>query len=210
MTPKFLEADLFRKQAEGGYSFTPTDNGGETLFGVSRVANPRLPMWTLVDHYTGGKPILTHNGRAVNPTFQIIIDHLNADTILQQDAEDVFFNEYWLPVQGDALPEEVDMVVYDMAVNSGPGQAIKTLQRALKTVVTGRLSPGDISVANQLCARDQDPEILLNALFAQRLAFYKALVATNPAEGVNLHGWINRLKNLASFIQLDPLPPCLL
>jgi len=208
-TPKFEAADDFRKQAEGGYSYNPAaDRGGETIFGISRVANPEWEGWATVDQYTGGKPIPTNGGRAVDQTWQLVLDKMNSETTLQQEAEQYFFDNYWTPIEGDALPDEVDMIIYDMSVNSGPGRAIKLLQQAVKTSINGHLCAGDIAAAGQMYIHDS--ENFLDDLFTLRLGFYKSLVAVSPTDAADLPGWINRLKALANFIQMDPLPPCLL
>lgn len=43
----FDEADGFRQHIEGGYSNNPNDRGGETLYGISKVAHPEIDFDTL-------------------------------------------------------------------------------------------------------------------------------------------------------------------
>jgi lysozyme family protein len=46
---------------EGGYSFDPSDNGGETLFGIARVKNPGWAGWKEVDSIIRNKGYDKHN-----------------------------------------------------------------------------------------------------------------------------------------------------
>ena len=209
MTEKFRQADLFRAQAEGGYSFTPTDKGGETLFGISRVYNPGWLGWLSVDGVTGGQPIPTRRGRAVNPAQQPMVDAMNSNEELKGDAAEFYYAQFWTPIRGDDIPDEVGMVIYDMAVNSGCSRAIKTLQKCLHgAAVDGHIIQANVDAATDEYLEDSDE--FLECLFRKRLEFYRELAQRDPVHGApNLSGWIARLVNLARYIQLDPLPSCL-
>lgn len=47
------------------------------------------------------------------------------------EAKAIYKRDYWKPMQPDALPDGVRFDLFDMAVNSGLRQAVKTLQRAV-------------------------------------------------------------------------------
>lgn len=53
--------------------------------------------------------------------------------------------EFWGPCKCDLLPSPVAAAVFDFAVNSGPGDAIRSLQRALGVVVDGAIGPKTLS-----------------------------------------------------------------
>lgn len=56
-------------------------------------------------------------------------------------AKVLYLRDYWGPAGCDAVPDAIKFDLFDMAVNSGPVTAIKTLQRAVGTVPDGMLGP---------------------------------------------------------------------
>ncbi|MGX8012752.1 glycosyl hydrolase 108 family protein [Mesorhizobium sp. ORM8.1] len=68
------------------------------------------------DGYRRGK------GLATPPVKDITSDELN----------DIYDRQYWDAVKDDALPAGIDYVLFDGAVNSGPGRSIMWLQQALR------------------------------------------------------------------------------
>ena len=102
---------------EGGYSFNPSDPGGETMWGVTaRVAR--------ANGYTSE------------------MRHLPRDT-----AKAIYRAKYWVAVHADDLPEALRYSLFDAAVNSGVSQAIKWLQRAADVVDDGVMGPMTLAAA---------------------------------------------------------------
>lgn len=93
------------------------------------------------------------------------------------ERDDIYRNQFWAPIRGDDLPAGVDLVVYDGAVNSGPVQAVKWLQRALADAglyrggIDGHIGEGTLAAIEQ----HTDMAALIRAICARRLAFMKAL-----------------------------------
>lgn len=86
---------------EGGYVNHPADPGGATKYGITRAT-------------------LSHElGRAAT-----IADVKNL-TIARAGA--IYRKKYWALIGGDALPAGVDLMGFDIAVNSGPGLALQWL-----------------------------------------------------------------------------------
>ena len=142
---------------EGAYSNHSADPGGETMFGIT-IAVARA------NGYTG-------------PMRQLP----------QAEAKRIYKTLYWDKVQADALPDKVRYAVFDAAVNSGPGQAVRWLQRALGVADDGRIGPITIAYARQA-----DPEALARKMLAQRLRFMTNL--TNwPSFS---RGWARRIADL--------------
>lgn len=99
---------------------------------------------------------------------------------------DIYRKQYWDAVRGDHLPGGVDFVVFDGAVNSGPSQSVKWLQRALGNVkVDGVI--GEATVAAARAHKDHDA--LIADICFQRMNFLRAL-KTWKSFGT---GWIRRV-----------------
>jgi lysozyme family protein len=97
-------------------------------------------------------------------------------------ARGVYEQGYWKPCRCDDLPESIRYDVLDAAVNSGPAQAIKWLQRAVGVADDGVIGPVTLAA----CAAT--PHI--NSKFnGQRLMFMTAL----PSWPVFGKGWSRRI-----------------
>jgi len=116
---------------EGGYANDKDDTGGETYLGISRVHNPDLKMWKVIDTIksnTGTKDI--NNKLKVIPS---IID----------EVKKVYKQRYWDCIQLDQLnSEELAHQIFDMAVNSGTNMAIKLAQELVGLPKTGIYTNG--------------------------------------------------------------------
>lgn len=83
----------------------------------------------------------------------------------------IYRSQYWDAVKADELPPGVDFVVFDGAVNSGPIQAIKWLQRALGVDADGVLG----TVTFGALAANTNHVALVDAIVDRREAFLKQL-----------------------------------
>ncbi|MDQ0305355.1 glycoside hydrolase family 108 protein [Ancylobacter polymorphus] len=138
---------------EGKFSNHPDDPGGRTYEGITQRV---YDAWCAAN----GQPKRT----------------LSKDTgkwagwTEQRDA--IYRKQYWDAVRGDELPAGVDFAVYDAAVNSGPGRAIRWLQRALRL---NRID-GVFGVATLAAVKAHpDKDLLVAAICAERLTFLQAL-----------------------------------
>ncbi len=151
--------DAFTKLVihEGGYSDHKADTGGKTMYGITEAV-------ARASGYTGDMRELS-----------------------QDAAKLIYLTQYWDKVQADALPAKVRYAVFDAAVNSGPGQSARWLQRALGVADDGRI--GQITIAY---ARHSDPEELVKKMLAQRLRFMTNLTAWSSFS----RGWARRIADL--------------
>ncbi len=102
MDRNFARALALVLKSEGGWSDNPADPGGATMKGVT-LANFRR---------------------------YVKADASKADLkkIGDDQVATVYRRFYWDAVLGAELPDGVDYAVFDFAVNSGPGRAVKYLQ----------------------------------------------------------------------------------
>ena len=141
---------------EGGYANHPDDPGGETMFGVTARV-------ARANGYAGAMrdlPLAT--------------------------AKAIYRSSYWDSVRADDLPDAVRFDVFDASVNSGPGQAIRFLQRATGSADDGRLGPQTMRAVKAI-----DPQLLDKRLNGYRLRFMCEL-KTWPSFG---RGWAARIAN---------------
>ena len=101
------------------------------------------------------------------------------------ERDDIYRKQYWDAVQGDKLPQGVDYVVMDGAVNSGPQQSIKWLQRALNVKADGVL--GQATLGALMAINDMDA--LIEKILDRREKFLRAL-RTFKTFG---KGWMSRV-----------------
>ena len=131
---------------EGGKVDDPNDPGGRTNQGVIQRV------------YDG---------------YRVSVGKPKQDVYQMTDGErdDIYRKQYWDAVRGDALPAGVDFVVFDGAVNSGPGQSIKWLQRALGVNADGVIG----MVTMNALASVTNHDALVDRIIDRREAFLRAL-----------------------------------
>lgn len=139
---------------EGGYSNHALDRGGSTMWGVT-------------------ERVARENGYAGE------MRDLPLDT-----AKAIYRKLYWDACKCDDLPDRLNFLVFDAAVNSGVSQSIKWLQRALKVQDDGVLGPVTMKAASESI----DP-MLPARLLGHRLQFMASL----PQWPGFSRGWSNRI-----------------
>lgn len=144
---------------EGGYVDHPADPGGATNLGITR------------------RTLARYRGRAVSKA--------DVRALTRQEAAAIYRKYYWDAVRGDELPAGVDAALFDHAVNSGPGAAIRMLQKALGLKADGRFGPATLAALDAANAHQ-----LIQNLLARRSSFLTRL-RTFRIFG---RGWMRRVK----------------
>ncbi len=125
---------------EGGYVNHPKDPGGMTNLGVTK------RVWEeWVGHEVTEKIMRELTPEIVGPMYKV---------------------KYWDKVKGDDLPTGVDYVVFDAAVNSGPGRAAKWLQACVGVEPDGGIGPKTLAAVNAF-----DTNQLIEDYAKRRLSF---------------------------------------
>lgn len=140
------------KVYEGGNVDHPKDPGGRTSRGVTQ---------------------------RVYDAYCVKNDKQKQDVYKASSAEvsEIYHDQYWKVAKCDELPSGVDLVVFDISVNSGPKRAYKILQAALRKRGNTNCPvdgvPGMVTV--QAVVDDSDNDLLIAEMGRRRLAFYMAL-----------------------------------
>jgi len=145
---------------EGGFVDHPQDPGGMTNLGVTKNV---WEEWM-------GRPVSEKEMRALTPTM----------------VAPLYKRKYWDACRADDLVSGVDYAVFDVAVNSGPGRAIKFLQSCVGVAADGGFGPVTLAAVKKA---EQDPERLIELYCAKRLEFLQTL-RTFPTFG---KGWSRRV-----------------
>lgn len=150
---------------EAGFQDDPRDNGnrlsdgrkGCTNFGVTQAA------W---EAYVGHK-VSTADMKALTP----------------DKVAPFYKHKYWDLVHGDDLPNGIDYLAFDFAINAGPGRAIKTLQAAVDVPADGAIGPKTLAAV-----RNTDSKKLINKYTDAKETFYRCL----PSFAIYGKGWLAR------------------
>lgn len=146
---------------EGGLSMDPNDRGNWTG-GAKGVGQLKGTKYGIASH--------------VYP--QLDIPHLTLE-----DAQDIYYRDYWVKAGCNLVPAEVGFDLFDFAVNSGPATAVKCLQWAVGADPDGVIGPKTLAAIQK-----HDSRALRARLYGARLEYLTTL-PTWPAHG---KGWVRR------------------
>jgi lysozyme family protein len=148
----------------------------------------------VIDVAEGGSRLITdQGGRTRYGISQRAYPGEDIEHLTRERAVGLYLRDYWAPVQGDALPGALALVVFDAAVNQGVQRAVRLLQLCLGVEADGIVGPETLGAAR----REPGPELVARYLVA-RLQEYAGLARAWPEiHGASLHGWNMRLFRLA-------------
>lgn len=119
---------------------------------------------------------------------------LDIKNLSRAAAIEIYRRDFWDANRLDEFPAAVQFNMLDMAVNSGMGNATRTLQKALGVADDGHIGPITLDAA-----RHSNPHDLASRFIAQRLRFMAKLKAW---EGSG-RGWANRIADMLYFSAED-------
>lgn len=165
---------------EGGYVDHPRDPGGATNHGISlRYARTRGSMFDL----DGDGDVDKHDILLVNKDF----------------AAQVYRDWFWADVRGDEQQAGIDLSLFDCAVNSGAGRAVRFAQGLLGLEVDGYYGPKTHAALLDIT----DAAAFCDAYNARRLAWLQTL----GTWGNFGRGWTNRVRDVSMNAKMMTLPP---
>jgi lysozyme family protein len=110
---------------------------------------------------------------------QVDIKNLTLDA-----AKAIYKRDYWDRAQCDKLPPQLAYLLFDAAVNSGIGQAIRFLQRAVNLADDGVIGPMTLAAVGRV-----DAEAISARFLGQRLEFMTKLTTWDTFG----KGWARRI-----------------
>lgn len=106
-----------------------------------------------------------------------------------EQARDIYLDEYFhAPRLGNLTDGKLQELLFDYAVHSGPGTAVRTLQKLLGVPQSGIVDDLTAQAAN---ARQGDE--LRHRIIEQRILFLARQVVARPSKLIFLVGWLTRV-----------------
>lgn len=156
MTGDFKECLALVLKSEGGYIDDPRDSGGRTNLGVTQ------KVW---EEYTGHE-----------------VDEKVMRSLTPEKVAPLYEQRYWRPTYCEVLPRGLDLLIFSMAINGGPGRSVKLLQSCLGCVADGQIGPRTMALIKSANVAD-----LIKRFSEARRNYYRSL--NKP---MFLNGWLNR------------------
>ena len=143
-------------KSEGGWVNHPSDPGGETNLGVTKRV---WEEWV-------GHPVES-------------MKNLTKDQVAP-----LYEQKYWRPCYGEVLPRGLDLIVFSMGVNAGPGRSVKLLQSSIGCIPDGVIGP---RTRGLIC--ESNIATLISKFSESRREYYRSL-KNFPVFG---KGWLARV-----------------
>lgn len=167
----YAQALKFVLAREGGKVDDKTDRGGRTAYGITQKT------------YNAHREALG-------------LEAADVWAITQEEVATIYRDRYWDAVHGDTLQTadpRLALAVMDCAVTSGPGRALKHLQKALTIPDDGVWGP---QTEAALHAAGPPYDRVLAVMLGARDVFMRAIVAHDPTQQKYLKGWLNRVNQV--------------
>ena len=168
---RFLEAAQIILGHEGGLVDDPLDRGGRTNLGITQ--------GTL------------NTARRTIPGLPERVDDLT-----RAQALSIYKALYWSKAKCDDLPEPVDFLMFDAAINCGVGGAALQLQKALMRLganIRADGAIGPLTMAAFWSAWDSQKWRVIAALLMQRVRWHNDIIGRDKTQLRFIHGWLNRI-----------------
>ena len=116
------------------------------------------------------------------------------EPLVQQFYQNHFWNRWFAQLNSDDICKRI----FDFAVNAGSSTSVRCLQQAVNSLLAagetqlaedGGWGPKTLGAANAA-----DPAALVSAFQTERVAYYQAIVAADPAKAKYLAAWIARAR----------------
>ncbi len=170
---------------EGGFVDDPADPGGATNHGISLRYARGVGLDNDADGDTDRDDILR---------------------VTAEQARDLYRDDFWVRPGINRLPDEIQPIMVDWAVNSGPPRPIMAMQRVINLAQIGRSldCDGVMGPRTRRAAEHAQSEMgpfFNNAIVDERFGFYRRLVESRPDSERFLRGWLARAERFRMEIE---------
>lgn len=160
---------------EGGYVNHKSDRGGATNQGVTQ---------RVYDEWRERKGSVPQSVEYIAPA----------------EVYAIYNEQYWRPVRAEILPQPLDLVMFDSAVQHGPSRAVMFLQQTLNVEpVSGHFGPITLDAMLHYVEQN-DAGRLAEEYLKRRDRFYDAIIANDPTQRVFAKGWDARMSHLRDVV----------
>ena len=162
---------------EKGYVDDPLDPGGATNLGIT--------------HETLGR------WRGLKKKWRTL-PKSEVENLTKEEAAEIYRAKYWDSCRCSDLPRGLDYAVFDYAINSGPSQAAKDLQREVGAVADGIVGGMTLKAVNE-ALNSRDVTQIIEKLLMRRLRLMRR--AKHRVTGASLwerygRGWSRRVEDV--------------
>jgi len=178
---KFEISYNITRRFEGGYANNPNDKGGETYAGISRKYHPNWIGWPYIDKQKQFGPIKNNT----------IFPKLNGYV------KTFYTREYWDKMYCSRLEQNLASQLFDYAVNSGKGRAVRTLQAILNQLGESLKVDGVIGNNTLTAIARHKQDDLAQALHKNREVFLNKEGKNQPAFA---QVWRNRIDGMKQYL----------
>jgi lysozyme family protein len=126
-------------------------------------------------------------------------DYPNLDiaALSREQAMAIYYRDWWQRYRYADLPGPIAAKLFDLAINIGPENAVRCLQRALRACGRRLAEDGVAGRATLAAARAANQLALLAALRSEAAGYYRTLAALERGRRADddrefLDGWLNR------------------
>ena len=120
---------------------------------------------------------------------------LDIKNLTREDAIEIYWRDWWCKFRYGALPSPLASKMLDLAVNIGPSETARCLQRALRACGAAIAENGILGPLTRASATRANQAALIAALRSEAAAHYRLVAASKGERAAGkdfLAGWLNR------------------
>lgn len=161
-------------------------------------------MWEFIQSWEGGDAITDDADDTGGLTRWGISQANNPDVdvrnLTEAGAQRIYFEKYFLGSHANELPEFMQLVHFNCAVNCGVGTAVKILQNVIGAKVDGKAGPKTIGKANHYF---KGPRTFVSWYLTRQALYYFNIVERRRSQHKWLAGWMRRTIDAAWITAVD-------